>query len=65
MLGAIMSSERGLITERLEAAESNPFRGRLADLYLLALRAARAAIECDPSRAESVFEPEERAADTA
>jgi hypothetical protein len=53
MLGAIMSSERARIAERLEAAESNPFRGRLADLYRHALRAALAAIDDDPSRAEA------------
>jgi hypothetical protein len=53
MLTAVMLSDRDRLADSLQAAEANPFRGRLADLYKHACRAALAAVDGDVVRAES------------
>jgi class 3 adenylate cyclase len=53
MLGAVMLSDRTRLADTLEAAESNPFRGRLAELYKHAFRAALAGVDGEPVRAEA------------
>jgi class 3 adenylate cyclase/tetratricopeptide (TPR) repeat protein len=53
MLGSVLLSDRTCLAEALEAAESNPFRGRMADLFKHALRAALASSDGEPARAEA------------
>ena len=52
MLGSVMLSDRARLAETLDAAASNPFRGRIADLYKHACQAALAAIDGDEAGAE-------------
>jgi hypothetical protein len=52
-VAAVMLSDRERLAASLHAAETNPFRGRLADLYKHACRAALAAVDGDVVRAES------------
>jgi hypothetical protein len=53
MLTAVMRSDRDRVVDTLEAAETNPFRGRLADLYKHACRAGLAAVDGDFGKAEA------------
>jgi hypothetical protein len=51
-----MLSDRDRLGDTLQAAETNPFRGRLADLYKHACRAGLAAVDGDLSKAEAEWQ---------